>query len=506
MITDTAPSLQGGSKSSQDAPLFVRVGVVALVAFVAFSIPAAFLLRRGLTGDVWWVWKAGQWMALHHRVLGTNPRSWNGSALAGKPWINLEWGWERFLYLANPHLAAWRFIALACGCSLAILITFYWAAKGVAPSLKSEWILCLYLIYSTLFLIVTFKLRAEMFSYIAFPLLLGLLWRGRQNMRWLWGIVPLTVLWANVHGSWLMVPALVGLEILGAGCQRAWSRTIRLTLIGAITFGLVIILTPWHWQTFTYALWLDQNAEIQNHIAEWLSPNFHETWLSGLAAFALAAALWRTRTRIAYPWLLDLWMAGVTWMFLDSVRMLPYWGLVLMLWVAYGLGSYPRLHDVTSAPYSVRSLWGGILAAWVAALVVLSSTVTAGFLSTAVPSSIIHWLNHHAHAVIFNPYAEGGALIGQNVHDVYIDGRTDFYLYNGDRFQTYVQTINGRVQPHHLAAAFRHQNVRMIVWPIHTIPPLLVMFTRQQHWAPVYQADGWAVYAPTPKQGTRPLR
>jgi len=479
-------------------PLVLRVSLIAFVAFFAFAIPMEVWLRQGFTGDVWWVWKAGQWMAEHHHILLSDPRLWNGAALAGKPWVNLEWGWEWLLYRTNPHLQPWRFVGLAFLCSLGLLASFSWAIRTVAPRLKFEWVICLYLLYSALFLTVDFKLRAEMFSYLAFPVLLSLLWRGRQDERWLWILWPLTLIWANVHGSWLMIPVLIGLECVAALRHHAWPRALRLLLVLGGVVAVVIGFTPEHLRTITYALWLDRNPEINGHIAEWLSPNFHVVWFSGLAGLALAAGLWRGRQRIAYPFLLDLWLAGIAWMFLDSVRMVTYFGFVLMLWVAYGLGTYPRLQETPHSTGNTTlrlTIWGGLVGAWGLASLVLMASIPAAFLTDAVPTSVMHWMTHHRHGVIFNPYTDGGDLIAHNVTDVYIDGRTDFYLYNGDRFQTYVQVISGSILPGRLAREFQRQRIGWIAWPTKTLPEVLAVLIQEAHWPPLYQAHGWTIYA-----------
>lgn len=498
MRLNSAPSRQNPPSRSSTRMGTLRLVILALLAFLAILPSTLLFIRHGLTGDVWWAWKAGQWMAVHHRILLANPASWNGTALAGKPWINLEWGWDALLYAMNPHLSAARFVLVLIACQVGILASVYWALRTIAPRLSAQFIALLAFVYLNLFVSLDLKLRAEIVSYIFFPLLLGILWRARESTRWLRILGPLAVVWANLHGSWLMIPGLMVLESVSAAGQRRW-RTVGALIVwgGFVPMLAVIALTPTHLQTITYAIWLDRNRYITTYILEWQSANFHLSIYAAMAVALLAAWVWRAQTRFAYPWLLDVWLAGSALMFFRESRMVVYFGFVFILWIAHGLGQVPRLQDKDPRERRVRWRTAAVLTvAGALSAVVLVPQIPPQFLTAAMPSPVIRWINRRPHAGVFGPYNDGGYLIAHNVHNVYIDARADFFLYNSHRFQSYIRLTQKTMRPAATARLFHHDHVEWIVWPTRQMNANLLWFIAVQHWKILYQNAGWAVYGP----------
>ena len=64
--------------------------------------------------------------------------------------------------------------------------------------------------------------RAQVFTYCFFATSVYLLERARISQRWggLWLLVPLQVLWCNLHGGFLAGLGLMGLYALGEGLSR----------------------------------------------------------------------------------------------------------------------------------------------------------------------------------------------------------------------------------------------------------------------------------------------
>lgn len=475
----------------------MRLIVLGILATMAILVPTLRFIHHGLTGDVWWTWKAGQWMALRHTILLHDPAAWNGPSLAGKPWINLEWGWEWLLYTFAPRLHPLNFLIVLLLLQWAILLSFSWAMRTVAPRLMPELAALSYFVYQVVFL--DLKLRAEMVSYAFFPLLLTLLWKGRENVRWLWLLAPLAAIWANIHGSWLLIVVFSGLEVLWALIQRRWATARAMALWGLLLpLAIAVLFTPNHFKTLTYAIWLDHNHYITTYIQEWQSANFHLLSMAVLGLTVFAAWVWRAHRREPSPLILDVWFAGAAFMSFDEVRMLPYFGVIFLLWIAYGLSEYAACRD-RWPPLKRSHLWytAVFLAGWAAASLITLPHLTNRFMTRQMPTAIITWLNRHPHAGVFAPYSDGGYLIAHNVRDVYIDGRADLFLYNGDRFQSYVRIISASAfLPPQVARVFRQADVDRIAWPAHQLDANLTWFLVMRHWHTVYASNGWKIYAP----------
>ncbi len=475
-----------------------RVYTLGVLMGLAWFVPMLDFMRRGLRGDFWWVWASGQWMAVHHQLLMKNPAAWNGSALGGKTWVNLEWGWEWILYHLNPHQTPLVFLMILFALELLMAAALFWAMATLAPKLSIEIKAGLYLVYAAFVFPFTVKLRAEMFSYIAFPLLLGILWRARRDVRWLALLVPLTVIWANIHGSWLLIPALTGLEALRRVARKEW-RDAGWALTGGILgpVAAAVLFTPFHLRTLTYAWWLDHNHWITTYIQEWQSVNFHQTIFLVWAAAIILSWMWRARSGVRYPWLLDVWMLGTTVAFFEEARMVTYFGEVFILWWAYGLGRDDRRREFlgTRGESATRI---GLGAAGLLALVLcmgFGMQTRSHYTAPEVPRQLVSWVNQRSHGVVLAPVDVGGYLIAHHMHGVFLDGRSDFFLANGRRFQQYVAMIGAGARERQLARDFSSDHVTLVLWPQGQLTANLAGYLTRSHFHEAARAGKWAVWA-----------
>lgn len=483
-----------------------RVYTLTVLIAMALFLPILDFTRRGYGSDFWWVWAAGRWMAEHHRILTMDPARWNGLA-SGTSWINLEWGWQLGLYLINPHQNPVAYLAFLVFMELLMMAACWWAIRAISPRLAPEIYTGLYLVYAAFAFSFTVKLRAELFSYVAFPLLIGILWRGRANPRWLWMLTPLAMLWANIHGSWLMIPALAGLQGLLSLTARESRRALSFFIVGGLLPVLAaIIATPFHAHTLTYAWWLDQNPNITTYIQEWQSINFHDTLFLLWGCAILAAWLWRARAGRRYPLLLDLWFLGITLAFFSEVRMITYFGEIFLFWMAYGVGQAeadPVWHSKTSGRRAAA--WGVGLGVFIGMVVTIGwgSWQARSWTRPEVAPQAVSWLKHHPHHVVWNPVDVGGYLIAHGVSGVYLDGRADLFLAHGRRFQDYVRVVEQSERPSAVAAIFRTHHVDALVWPKDALNTNLAWFVARYHWHRRDARDGWVIWTAPPTSASR---
>jgi hypothetical protein len=132
--------------------------------------------------------------------------------------------------------------------------------------------------------------RPQMFTYLLFLLILWVLWDWHDGKkRSLWILPLLTLLWVNLHGSFVLVFLIGGVSfIFGRGDRRA--------LAIALSVGLIVtLLNPRGWQVWKYVLDMLSSPSNQLFSREWMPPqnnhwqmNLFFTWM---LLFPLAVAL-----------------------------------------------------------------------------------------------------------------------------------------------------------------------------------------------------------------------
>jgi hypothetical protein len=117
-------------------------------------------------------------------------------------------------------------------------------------------------------------------------------------------LVALPVLfwvWANVHGTFALGFAYLGLHIAGRWLDgaRPWEGRERLLLIGSTIAGALTFLNPYGPDLVFFPLHLLGRGDILRHVIEWASPNFHDvrgqSFLLWLAVFVGVVARGRYR-------------------------------------------------------------------------------------------------------------------------------------------------------------------------------------------------------------------
>ncbi len=95
--------------------------------------------------------------------------------------------------------------------------------------------------------------RAQLFTYFFFALTLYLLETSRQTQTWrrLWALVPIQVLWCNLHGGFLAGLGLVALYALGEALSR---RPYRMYLGFLALAGLATLVNPYGLQYWHYLI------------------------------------------------------------------------------------------------------------------------------------------------------------------------------------------------------------------------------------------------------------
>jgi hypothetical protein len=307
--------------------------IVALLAFArALAQPGALLHDP----DTYLHIAAGRWMVTHAALPTYDPFSYT---FAGAHWAAPEWLAE--IVLATVYrVAGWSGLALATIACFAVSL-----ALSTRSLLRSA---------EPFPALIAVALGAAMVEphllarphILALPLLV--LWSGALFAARDAGkappfrLLPVMVLWANLHGSFLFGLGLAG--YLTAEAVVSGPRTLearRWGLFVALAFAAAL-LTPNGVSGLVEPFRMMAMPALQSSFIEWRSPDFQqfqplEIWLLGLMAVGLT-------TGVRLPWPRVLLLLALCHMALAHTRHADLLGLVGPLVVAGSLGPQLAAH------------------------------------------------------------------------------------------------------------------------------------------------------------------
>lgn len=227
--------------------------------------------------DFWFHLKTGQHIFSTHSIPRTELFSFT---YRGIPWVAHGWLSGVFFYAVwetvGPNFLIFFFALLATiafwiafrranshplFAGLAMLIGVWTAAPnlGVRPRVFS-------ILFASIFLAVL-----DGFA------------RGKRE-RWIWLLIPILTLWANLHGGFLLGLALIALTATGmvldrlAGVleepERFRSRLQKLLLL-FVGCGLAGLVNPYGIRLYTMPITVLRSPIFQDLVRDWVSPNFH---------------------------------------------------------------------------------------------------------------------------------------------------------------------------------------------------------------------------------------
>ncbi len=96
-----------------------------------------------------------------------------------------------------------------------------------------------------------------------------------KTTRQIWWLVPLTALWANLHGGYAVMFAVLAIFIAGAALEEGYRslRTLRYIRLAAAC-GVASLLNPFGYKLHLETLSYLQNSTIRNTIQEFAAPDF----------------------------------------------------------------------------------------------------------------------------------------------------------------------------------------------------------------------------------------
>ena len=421
-----------------------------------FVFAFLFASRPLSDGDFWWHLKTGEYIVRNFSI----PRiDFYSFTVPGKPWVAHEWLSEVIFYLvysrAGFNTLIFIFTVLTV---LAFWIVF--RRTNAHPFVKGFAVLL-----SVWSILPTMGVRPRTFTLLFAAIYLALLHRfiRERETKAIWWLVPLMIVWVNLHAGYLLGLVLIGVAIAGVVLD-AWFAGEKLTSQWPQlkTLGLVFVaclvavnLNPQGPRIFVFPFEFFLSPVQQDQIVDWLSPDFHQKELFPLLLLiVLTIASLALSPKRVRPSELLLYLATL-YMTLKSNRHMAIFALVagpmLADYLQHWLDTtrFTRMFGGSPSPTSRRrkAIFNIILLVpLIFCLIKLKSVIywPPTQKQVGVPLKAVSYLK--ANGITGNTFTDpniwGGYLIWETPSNpVYIDGRIDMY---GDEFmREYLGIIHG---------------------------------------------------------------
>jgi hypothetical protein len=419
----------------------MRLGLDRLWLLLALALPALASLVVPLPAvDLAYQVRAGELILATGAIPVTDTFTFTAH---GAAWVDQQWLAQVLLALVH-RVGGWEVLAVLRAVLVATAFGFVTAAalaRGAAPRLAAILALVAFVLAAP-----ALALRPQLFGIALFAALLWMVAGRRRHPRVLWLAPVLVAAWANVHGSVVLVPVLLGyawLEDLADGADH------RRSLVVLVAGALATLLNPFGPGVWEYALGVGTNPEITGRVAEWqrTTPFTVPGLLFYLSALGVVVLLLVRRGRLAWP--AFLWLAALFAFGAWTERGLAWWPLGATVVVAGVLAS-PVL-----TPRPRPNVLNGITAAVIGLVIVLALpwwrpadplTGRDGLLTYA-PSGLAQALRERVEAGdrVFVPQAWGSWFEWAVPDGLYfVDSRIE--LFPAEVWLDYEAIVSGRVE------------------------------------------------------------
>lgn len=420
-------------------------------------------------GDTGWHIRAGDLILATGTVPVTDPFSFSKP---GAPWY--AWEWLSEVAMAELHaFGGLKAVSLAAGVMIAlfgVLLLRFMLWRG-ANTLTALLVTLLAIGAAS----VHFLARPHLFTLVLLIVALWMLEADHRKPSWkVWLLVPLTVLWTNLHGGFLVLFVALGGLVVGRFLEgwidpelrpARWAEVRRYSVLGVLCAAASVV-NPYGIELHRHILAYLRSDWIKNAVAEFQSPSFRAENVLQYEVVLLAGL-------VAAGWLLSrkklveaIWILVWAHFSLSSARHIPIFIIfagplvaleLTRLWRDWSDGAGPKsavgildqLSTDLKPGFQRTSLWP---LAFVVFLALSGPPLKwpTDFPNAYIPVKMIHRNEKRIRgARVFADDGWGDYLIYEYYPEqrVFIDGRTDFYgpeigdkylalLYGGPKWQS----------------------------------------------------------------------
>ena len=435
---------------------------IALIVWMFISGASGWISLLG-DGDTGWHIRAGQYILQTHSVPTQDLFSFSRP---GAPWFAWEWLTD-VTYALSFQIGGLKAIVLVAGAMIALFATLilrYTLWRG-ANALVAAFTTLLAVGASSMH----FLARPHLFTLLLLPVCLWVVEADRRrNTRWLWALIPVTALWTNLHGGFVIFLACLALLVLAYGIEMALpgpltdvrgpvdslhpgtarAGWIQIRRYSALLAGcsLASLVNPYGFQLHVHIIEYLRADWIKDIVQEFQAPTFRSEGQLQFEALLLAGLIaigFLLRRRLFAE---ALWVLFLAHSSLISVRHAPLYATVAAPLIACEISEWWRASVAgmkkSSALRILHQLGADLMpgfrrtSVWPAAFILTLAALDAplkwprDFPSEVFPTAMVH---QHAGLIasgrLLTPDQWGDYIIYSFYprQKVYVDGRSDFY-------------------------------------------------------------------------------
>lgn len=436
--------------------------------------------------DYWWVVRVGQETVRNGAVPTIETMSWTsaGQPIIYEPWLAGVFFW--WVYDLGGASLTFLLRGLLIGLTYG---TLWIAARQVSgPRLATILILLVGLASSN-----NWQMRAQLFAYPLFALCLYALiqWHSGKD-KTLWVLPVAAILWANLHGSFILPFLLAGAALVFGNGNRK-SLFIALILMFAGT-----LLNPQGIHLWSHVAFMLTTPSNQAYSVEWQPPlnagwqmNIFFAWtliFAPLAAFS-------SRKLFLMEW---VWFLGFGWLAFSGIRYVIWFLFILTVLTAAPLAdltrnkldgsvkiSSPALNFALACLFIPLSLFylPGIREKW-------WSEAPSAYAINATPFGAEQWLKEHPEVPgpLWNDYVFGSYLLfALPSRPISIDSR--FFPFPPEQMEEYQEISHGSTT---WESAFDRDGINLLLLSTETQPKLVENVEASDRWCEQYR-DQYAI-------------
>jgi len=452
---------KGGSRNGMDSLLASRWGrllvpsladllFVALIAWLFLSSGAQGWQSLLVDADVGWHIRTGEYILDHHQVPHHDLYSFSKP---GAPWYAWEWLTDVFDGLLF-RWAGLKGVVLAAGVVIALFATTL--MRRIVDAGAHLFVALLVALLSVDSAFMHFLARPHVFTLLLLSVSMGIIEADRRgaNPARIWWLVPITLVWTNLHGGFLVLIGLLGSAAFGAGVEAwirkpaggwpDWSPALRWAKLTAACVAASFI-NPYGWELHLHAIQYLRSDWIRQVVQEFQSPSFRGENMLQFEAL-LFIGLITAGARFRRGKVIDgLWILSLGYMALSSVRHVPIFVTVTAPLIAVeitswwkgwvgdasrksALGILNQMGSEVVRGFQRFSVWIPLA---VVALAMSGSAIVwpQDFPSELFPTAMVHAHEQeilHSRVLTTDQWADYLIYLHPQ-QKVFVDGRSDFY-------------------------------------------------------------------------------
>jgi len=387
-------------------------------ACVYYTVNAPLLLGHY---DLGWHLAAGDLIRDQGKIPFQDPWSFTSG---GRQWFNLSWLWDVIASVIFQYMnfGGLTLFVVACGAVIVGYLTSICLSSGASPIAVCISVLSACLLYPTFATYPNIYLAA---SPNISTMLFCVIFYGECLKRTRWFLLPeIMVLWANLHGGFLLGFLIIGVFCGVALLRRDWEEFKIYSFAGVGCF-IATFINPLGWHIYE-GLRTVLGHFSQAYITEWW-PYYRNMTVPGSVP-GIVYILIFVAFELRYRGFCPLESRLLSWLFLFlglyQFRYMSFFFMFSTVPLALHLDRLlPKLPNNFRVERSL--LVAGIVAACALPLVYMQKSPALGLPEMLSEQDVLYLQTHFPHARLLNHWNYGGILIFHNrgAIPVFVDGR-----------------------------------------------------------------------------------